>query len=152
MVAADVSDHRFVHLVAADPDGPGVDDAAEREDRHLRRAAADIDDHGPGRLGHRQAGPDRRRHGLFDQIDPAGAGAGAGLMDGAPFDDGGARRDADDDLRGGEAAPVMHLADKVLDHFLGDIEVGNDAVAQRADGVQVTGCPAQHQLGFVAHG
>jgi hypothetical protein len=45
MVAADVADDRLVHLVAADPDGARIDDAAERQDGNFRRAAADIDHH-----------------------------------------------------------------------------------------------------------
>src|SRR5690349_1299315 len=50
MVTADIGDDRLVHLVAAHPHRPAVDDAAERQHRHLRRAAADIDDHRAGRL------------------------------------------------------------------------------------------------------
>ena len=44
----------------------------------------------------------------------------------------------------------MHLADEVLDHLLGDFEVGDDAVAQRPDGGDVAGRAAEHQLGFLA--
>ena len=47
-------------------------------------------------------------------------------------------------------APVVHLADEVLDHLLGDFEVGDDAVAQRADGLDVAGRAAEHQLGLLA--
>src|SRR2546430_12899664 len=75
MVAADIGDDRFVHLVAADPHRAGIDDTAQGQDRHLGGAAADIDDHRAGRLGHRQAGPDPRRHPLLDQEDTAGARA-----------------------------------------------------------------------------
>ena len=46
----------------------------------------------------------------------------------------------------------MHLADEVLDHLLGDFEVGDDAVAHGADGLDVAGRAAQHHLGVVAHG
>ena len=38
----------------------------------------------------------------------------------------------------------------MLDHLLGDFEVGDHAAAQRADGAQVGGRLAQHQLGIVA--
>jgi hypothetical protein len=55
-------------------------------------------------------------------------------------------------LRIGEAAAVMHLADEVLDHLLGDFEVGDDAVAHRADRLDVAGRAAQHHLGLVADG
>ena len=46
----------------------------------------------------------------------------------------------------------MHLADEVLDHLLGDFEVGDDAVAHRADRLDVAGRAAQHHLGVVADG
>src|SRR6266567_6418851 len=54
MVAPDIGDDRLIHLVAADPHRAGIDDAAQREDRHLGRAAADINYHRAGRLGYRQ--------------------------------------------------------------------------------------------------
>ena len=44
----------------------------------------------------------------------------------------------------------MHLVNEVLDHLLGDIDVGDDAVAQRADGLDLVGRLAHHQLGVVA--
>jgi hypothetical protein len=52
----------------------------------------------------------------------------------------------------GEAAPVVHLADEMLDHLLRHLEIGDHAVAQRADGLDVAGRAAEHQLGLVAHG
>ena len=76
----------------------------------------------------------------------------AAFLDGAALDRGRARGHADDDQRAGEAAAVVHLADEVLDHLLGDFEVGDDAVAQRADGLDVAGRAAQHHLGLVADG
>src|ERR1700679_720418 len=48
----------------------------------------------------------------------AGAGALGRFLDGAALDRGRARGHADDDLRRGEAAPVVNLADEMLDHFL----------------------------------
>ena len=44
----------------------------------------------------------------------------------------------------------MHLANEVLDHFLGDLNVGDDAVAQRADRLDVVGRLAHHHLRIVA--
>src|SRR3546814_14897241 len=61
-----------------------------------------------------------------------------------------ARRHADDDLWAGEAAAIVHLADKVLDHLLGDFEIRDDAVAQRPDRHDVAGRAAEHHLGLVA--
>ena len=46
----------------------------------------------------------------------------------------------------------MHLANEMLDHFLGDFDVGNDAVAQGADGLDAVGGFAHHHLGVIAHG
>ena len=46
----------------------------------------------------------------------------------------------------------MHLANEFLDHFLSDFEVGNDAVAQGSDRLDVSRRTAQHLLGFVADG
>ena len=79
------------------------DDAAERDDGDLGRAAADVDDHVPGRLGDGQAGADRGRHRLLDQVGLARAGRERRLLDRALLDAGDARRDADDDARVREA-------------------------------------------------
>ena len=46
----------------------------------------------------------------------------------------------------------MHLTDEMLDHFLGHLEVGDDAVSQRADGLNIARRAAEHLLGFVADG
>jgi len=46
----------------------------------------------------------------------------------------------------------MHLRDEVLDHRLGDFEVGDDAVAQRTDRLDVARRSAEHHLGLFAHG
>src|SRR3546814_5866454 len=44
----------------------------------------------------------------------------------------------------------MHLADEVLDHLLGDVDVGDHAVTQRANRLDAVGGLAHHQLGVVA--
>ena len=98
-----VVDDRVVHLVAADADRLRDDDPAERDHRHLAGAAADVDDHRAGRLADRQAGADRGRHRLLDQVGLAGAGRQAGLLDGALLDPGDAGGDADDDARDGRS-------------------------------------------------
>jgi hypothetical protein len=46
----------------------------------------------------------------------------------------------------------VHHADELLEHLLGDGEVGDHAVLHRADGLDVARHLAQHGLGFVAHG
>ena len=59
------------------------------------------------------------------------------------------RRDADDDARAGErAAAAQHLAHEVAQHLGGDVVVGDHAVLQRPDGLDVAGRAADHPLGL----
>ena len=152
VVAADVVDDGFVETVAADAHGGGIDDAVEGDHAHFRGAAADVQHHGAARLMHRQARADGRRHGLFDQKHLAGAGAGGRFADGAALHLGGAVGDADQHPRAGaQKLGLMHRADEMLEHFLRDREVGDYAVLQRADGLDVARGAAQHALGLFAH-
>src|SRR5262249_5017924 len=59
---------------------------------------------------------------------------------------------ADDDARLHQRAPVVRPGDEVAQHRLGDLEVGDHAVAQRAHRLDVAGRAAQHLLGFAADG
>ncbi len=148
-LAAHVVDDRLVHRVAGDSQAGGRDDAAQREDRHLGRAAADVDHHRPGRLVDRQAGTDRRRHRLADDVHPPRAGGVGGLADRALLDGGDAAGHADHDPRPGErAAAAQHLAHEVAQHLRGDVVVGDDAVLQRPHRHDVPRRPADHPLGL----
>ncbi len=89
-------------------------------------------------------------HGLLDQKDPPGARTLRRCLDRPPLDRRRARGHADDHLGPGEAVAVVHLADEVLDHLLGDFEVGDDAVAQGPNRLDVAGRAAEHHLGLVA--
>ena len=51
-----------------------------------------------------------------------------------------------------KVVPLVHLADEMLDHLFGHVEVGDDAVAHRADRLDAARRAAQHQLGILAHG
>ena len=42
----------------------------------------------------------------------------------------------------------MHLLDKVLQHFLGDVEIGDNTIFHWPDGTNVTRRSAQHALSF----
>ena len=142
-----------VHLVAGDPDGVVEDDAVERDDGDVGRAAADVDDHVPGRLGDGQVRPDRRRHRLLDEIDLGRLGPHGHVLDRPALDLGDARRDADDDPRTEEEAAVVRgLLDEVVEHLFGDLEVGDDAVAHGLDGHDVRRGLAEHLLGPRADG
>ena len=148
MDLAGVGDDLLVHLVAGGADRVALDDAAEGDDGDLGRAAADVDDHAAGRLHDRQAGADRCRHRLFDQVGLAGAGVEGGVVDGALLDLGDAAGDADDDARArdAEAVALVHGADEVVEHALRDVEVGDDAVLQGPHGDDVRRRAADHAL------
>ena len=88
----------------------------------------------PGRLADRQAGADRGRHRLLDQVGLARAGRQAGLLDRALLHAGHARGHADHDARV-RPAVLVDLLDEVAQHLLGHVEVGDHAVLQRPDGL-----------------
>ena len=143
----DVAHDRLVHLVTADADRLGDDDAAEGDDRDFGSTPADVHDHVPGGLGDGQAGPYSSRHRLLDQIGLASARGKGRLLDGAFLDSGHARGDAHDDARMREPV-VVHLLDEVAEHLLGDVEVGDDPVLQRPDGGDRSGRASEHALGL----
>ena len=122
------------------------DDAAERDHRDLGGAAADVDDHVAGGLVHREPGADRGGHRLFDHEHRlAGAGELGGFLHRASLDARDPRRDADHHawLR---PLALVHALDEVAQHLLADVEVGDHAVLQRADGLDVAGRAAEHAL------
>ena len=80
-----------------------------------------------------QPGADRGGHRLLDDVDPAGAGLVAGLLDRALLDGGDPARHADDHPRLGEVAAAVHLLDEEPQHLLGRLEVGDHAVLERPD-------------------
>ncbi len=124
----------------------------ERDDGDLGGAAADVDDHVAGRLVDRQPGADRGGHRLLDDVDAPGAGLVAGLLHGPLLHRGDLARYADHQARLGEVAPAVHLLDEEPQHLLARLEVGDDAVLERADrGDVVRGAP-DHPLGLVADG
>ena len=151
VLAFDVGDDRLVHLVAADAEGLAHDDAAEADHGDLGGAAADVDDHVPGRLGDREPGADRGGHRLLDQVGLARAGGERRFLDRALLDAGDARRHADDDARVREAV-LVDLLDEVAQHLLGDVEVGDHAVLERADRGDRARGAAEHPLGLDADG
>ncbi len=144
---AHVVDDRLVQLVAGDAHRLAVDDAGHRDDRDVGGAAADVDDHVAGRLGDGQAGADRRRHRLVDQVDLAGLGPQRALLHRAPLDLRDLGRHADDDARPDPHAARAGPLDEVGEHPLGGVEVGDDPVAQRLDRHHVVRRAPEHLLG-----
>src|SRR5690606_24470774 len=103
-------------------------------------------------LGHGKAGTDGCRHGLLDEEDLTGSRAHRGFADGTAFDLGGAAGHAYDDPRAGSQQVLrMHHADELLEHLLGDREVGNDAILHGPNGLDVAWHAAQHHFGLVAY-
>jgi hypothetical protein len=125
---------------------------AEGDDGDIGRAAADVDNHVAGWLGNRQPGADRRGHGLLHEMHFAGLGAVRGILDGALFHLRDLGRHADDDPRAHPHVSVVRLLDEVREHLLGDVEVGDDAFAQRLDGDDVARRAAEHFLRAGANG
>ena len=68
-----------------------ADDATQRDDGDLGGAAADVDNHVPRGLVHRQPCSDGGGHGLLDDVSLAGTGVQGGLHDGTLLDPGDAR-------------------------------------------------------------
>src|SRR3954451_17566638 len=81
----------------------------------------------------------------------AGAGGQAGLLDGPLLHPGHARGHADHDARV-RPAVLVHLLDEVAQHLLGDVEVGDHAVLERADRGDRPRRAAEHPLGLDADG
>ncbi|MGF6699104.1 hypothetical protein OKW38_003716 [Paraburkholderia sp. MM5496-R1] len=139
------------NLSPADAHRALVHDAAERDHADFCRAAADVDDHRTRCFRHRQARADRGSHRFFDQIHLRGARAVRGFLDRATLDLGRTARHADDDpRRRREHARFVSSLDELLDHLLGDGEVGDHAIFHRADRLDVARHLAEHLLGFLA--
>ena len=147
-----IADNRFVKSVAANAQGFADDDAAQAEDGDVCRPTAHVDDHGTIRRGNVQTGADSGSQRFFHDRRLAGTGLHGRFDDGPPFDVGDARRDADDDAGFKDQCLADGLADEVAQHVFRRVVVGDDAVAQRMVGVDVTRRPPQHSLGFAADG
>ena len=99
----------------------------------------------------REPGADRGRHGLLDDVGAARTRRDRRLLDRALLHAGDARRDADDHARLRQEATLVHLLDEVPEHLLGDVEVGDHAVLQRAHRLDVARRASDHALGLGAH-
>ena len=97
-----------------------------------------------------KARADGRHHGLFHQVHFAGFGVIGGIDHRAFFHLRDFAGDSDDDARMHQHLAAVRLLNEVVQHALGDLEVGDDAVLHGADGYDVAGRAAQHFLGFLA--
>ena len=48
--------------------------------------------------------------------------------------------------------PEVHFSDEVPEHGFGDVEIGDDAIAEWADGDDVARCSAEHSFSVIADG
>ena len=144
----------LIELIAGNADGLRNDNTAHGDNGDFGGAATDIDDHGAGGLLDGQVGADGSRHGLLDQIGLASTGLNRGLKDGALFDrrDAGGNTDDDARTRSPRIALLGRLVDKVAQHGLGNIEVGDDAVLEGTNGHDIAGRTAEHTLGLDTDG
>src|SRR3970040_1506955 len=126
---------RIASSILSPGDAPrlALDDPPQGDARALRRPAADVDDHAPGRFGDGKTRPDGGRQRLLDEIHLPGARALRGLADGAALHFGAAVGDADDDAGPHEGARLVGLPDEVPEHRLGHLEIGDDTVLDGAD-------------------
>ena len=141
----------FVHLISGHAHGTRVNDAAQRNHRNVRCAAANVDHHVAAGLGDGQSGADRRYHGLLDQMHFAGLGAIGRIHDRAFFHLRNLRRDTNHDARMHQHLAVVRLLNEIVQHLLGDLEIGNHAVFHGLNGDDVAGRAAQHFLRFFAN-
>jgi hypothetical protein len=96
---------------------------------------------------------DCRGHRFLDQAHPARTGAFGRLLDRAALDLRRAVRHAHEHARArADEAIAVHLLDEVLQHLLGDGEIGDHAVLQRPDGGDVARRAAEHVLRLGADG
>ena len=145
VLAAHILHDRLVELVARDLDGRAFDHAGEGDDRNIARAAADVDDEVTVGLGDVDARADGRRDRLLNEVHAARARLNARVDDRALLDLGDAGGHADDDARL-EELEAHDLVDELLEHPLGHLVVGDNALAQGADRNDVAGRAAQHGL------
>ena len=99
-----------------------------------------------------EAGADRGRHRLLDDVRATGACGDRRLLHGALLDAGDAGRHAHDDPRLGEEPAFVHALDEVPQHLLRDVEVGDHAVLEGPHRLDVRGGAADHPFGFGSHG
>ena len=151
MLAADVPDDGLVEFVARDLDALGDDDAVEGEDRDVRGAAADVDDHVADGTGDVEPGSEGCRDGLLDEEDAARARLDGRVMDGALFHLGDARGDAYNQTGLEEGCPAGFL-DEVLEHAEGEVVLADDAVPERPERDNIAGGASEHLLRFPAYG
>lgn len=144
--ALHVSNDRLVDLVAADPHRSRRHDPAEADDRDIRRAATDVDDHRGSRLVDGKARAEGCSHRLLDDVDPPSAGPQRRILERAPLDTRDVARHPHHDARTKDRGR-RDLVDEPAQHALAHLRIGDDAIAQGADRGDRARCSTHHFLG-----
>ena len=153
VVAPHVLNDGVVHAGAPGLHGARVDDAGHRQHGHLRGAAADIHNHVAAGPMYRQTGANRRDYGLVHDEYLARPGVARRLLDRPAVHRSGAMRNTNHQppYGGAEETQAQGLDDEMLEHLLGDFVVGDHAVLQGLDDLQIARGAAQHSEGFGAY-
>ena len=150
MLAPYVLDHGFIKLVARNLNRGGFHNTRQGDHRYVSGTAADVHHHMAIGLGDVNARANRGSQRLFDQIYPAGTRLNAGINDGTLFYLSNSRGNANHHA-GLKKAEGGYLTDKLAQHSLGHIVVGDHTFTQGADGNNISGGTAQHLLSFGSH-
>jgi hypothetical protein len=150
MLKFQVLDDRVVHRLSRDGEGLGDDDVGERQDRDVRRAAADIDDHVRPRLVNRNPRSEARGSRLLEKVDLARARPGRRVEQGSLLNRGDPHRNGQDDTGAEPAPPLVDPAQELGEHRLRHVEVRDHPGAQRAHRFDAQRSPPQHLLGGAA--
>jgi hypothetical protein len=143
VLLAQVLVKRHGHLVACDAAGARGQDAAEAEGGDLGGTAADVDDHVGTRLEGVDAAADGARDGLGHQLDVADPGLLDRLDEGPPLQGRGTRWHPDRRARPDPFPGVsQNLVENGDDEGAGGLQVGDDTVADGANGHQSDRCAA----------
>ena len=141
-------------VVASHADGVVAHNATQRDDSNLRASATNIDDHVALRSLYVNTNAQCGSHGFEYQIDVASVGMLCRVANRAELHLGAARRHTNHHAqrrREDTAARVDHL-DKATDHLLASREVGDHAIAERADRADVGMLLLVHHLRLATDG
>ena len=144
VLLAHVADYRLIEFIARDLYGFRKHGTAEGDYRNVGSTAADIDDHVASGLGNIYARADGGRDGFLNEVGMARAGFLGGVDNGALFDLGNAGGHAYDHAGLEEYLGPHDLLEEVAQEPFGDVEIGDNAVAQGADCDDVAGGAAEH--------
>jgi hypothetical protein len=140
-------DDGVVHVVAARPQRLRVDDARQREQRHLGRPATDEHDHVRAGFVDRHAGAERGGERRRDEEDFAGARVRDEVAHRASLDLRRVGGHGDDHARRESRAPRrLHPPEEVREHLLREVGLRDHPVRDRPRDAHRAGLATEHRL------